>query len=107
MTGAGAGAVRVGMAVVCGVGMEEADVLGGRGGGGVCVAQTDESEADRERDSSLKEVLCEATDDRGEVPPPPFAACLPRAADVGVLGPPDAVPPPPGSRSTFSSSRAL
>lgn len=37
---------------------------------GGLVQQTEESEADRERDSSLREVRCEVTEERGEAPPP-------------------------------------
>lgn len=77
---------------------------GGRGGGGVLV-QTEESEADRESDSSLKDVRCDATDERGEVPPP--FACLPRAAEVGVFGPPEAEPPPVEDSRSLSSSITL
>lgn len=86
---------------------EEEEAFGSWGGGGGVLVQTEESEADRESDSSLSDVRWDATEDRGEAPPPPPFACLPKALEVGVFGPPEAVPPPVEGSLSLSSSIAL
>ena len=74
------------------------------------LVQTEESEADRERDSSLREVRWEVTEDLGEAPPlwwwcgdMTLLWCRAREA-LGVEGPPDAAPPPPCPSLSTSSN---